>query len=283
MAYITNFNASRILQQADLKGIKIQERGLFRKSIYFFNWYEELFLKVYQEMLENPEYFFGKVYQKIEGERDEYIFTSPPKAPAYHESLDCPLLHSDYKNFIIPEEIRNRGPEKVSEFRKWFSTNQDLYEKDAALFQMRLNAKWKIVVPLNEIEKSNSGVVEIKNQSLTELIAKISELLDQARNFVNSSSKNKQMLSTYHQKYAYLGLREDPLEKNNTPYPDEDLKDKMEYFEKNFKRPVKNLLLEYYRMTFNPDLQFDGKLLEGVGFTACSQCAGEFSTFEKIN
>lgn len=276
MAYITNFNASRILQQADLKGIKIQERGLFRKSIYFFNWYEELFLKVYQEMLENPEHFFGKVYQKIETEKDDYIYTSPPKAPAYHENLDCPLLHSDYKNFIIPEEIRNRGPEKVREFRKWFSTIQDLFEKDAPAFQMRLQAKWGILVSLSEIEKSNSGVVEVKNQSLEELIAKISELLDQAKKYINSSPENKQMLSPYHQKYAYLGLREDPLEKNNTPYPDEYLKEKMEYFEKSFKRPIKNLLLEYYRMTFNPDLQFDGKLLEGVGFTGCSQCAGEF-------
>lgn len=273
MAYITNYNASRILRQADLRGMKISERGIFKKSIYFFNWYEEMFLKVYQEMLENPSQFFGKVYQKVQREADDFTFVSPPRPPAYHEKLDCSLLHSDYKNFEIPQEITQQGEGKVLEFRKWFLTVQNLYEQDPAAFQMRLQAKFGILVPLSEIGISNSGVAEVENQSLDQLIQRIFKLLDEARVFIKSSPENQQILSPFNQKYSFLGLRDEPLEKNLTPFSDDVVKAKMNEFEMNFKRPVKNLLLEYYRMTLNPDLTFDGDLLEGVGFVPCSQCS----------
>ncbi|GAB2478806.1 hypothetical protein [Algoriphagus taiwanensis] len=278
MAFITNFNASRFLREADLNDIKIRERGLFRKSIFFFNWYEELFLKVYQEMLENPTHFFGKVYKKIEKETDDYSYVSPPKAPSYHDNHDCPLLNADYKNFLIPDEIRAQGIEKVNEFRNWFNTVQHLFENDPAAFQARFMARWKILVSINEIERANSGVAEVQNQSLDELIGKIVHLLDEAKSYINSSSENKQILNTHNQKYAYLGLREDSLDKNNTPFPNELLKEKMAHFELNFKKPIKNFLLEYYRMTLNPNLKFDGKLLEGVGFVPCPQCCDEIDS-----
>lgn len=84
----------------------MRNRGIFRRSIYFFNWYEEIFLKVYQEMLENPEEFFSKIYKKIEKPVDDYQYVHPPKPPSFHNSLDCPFLTSDYKNFEIPREIK---------------------------------------------------------------------------------------------------------------------------------------------------------------------------------
>ena len=39
-----------------------------------------------------------------------------------------------------------------------------------------------------------------------------------------------------------------------------------------FKQPLKNLLIEYYRLKFNPDIKMDGKFLEALGFKECSCC-----------
>lgn len=274
MAYITNYNASRILRQSDLKGVKMDKRGIFRKSIYFFNWYEELFLKIYQEMLEFPEEYFSKLYRKISKPVDDFYYVIPPKSPAYHESLDCPFLLSDYRNFEVPVEIKNQGTEKIIEFRQWFLEVQSLFERDPAAFQARLQLKWKILIPLNEIEKQNSGFADVKNYTLEDLVNKINELLGQARAFMKSSVPNTIILKRY-QKQAYFGLRPDPLENNNTGFSDDEVKKVLAIFDTEYKKPIKNLLLEYYRVTFNPKLKFQGTLLEELGFIACSSCAGK--------
>lgn len=266
-----------MLRQSDLRGIKLEKRGIFRRSIYFFNWYEEIFLKVYQEMLEKPDEFFSKIYKKIENPVDDYQYVHPPKPPAFHNSLECPFLTSDYKNFEIPREIKKKGVEALIEFRKWFLTVQDLPEKNPEAFQARLQARWGVIVPLNEIEKSNSGFAQIKNFSLEALITEINNLLNQAYSFQHSSNKNKEILKAF-QKHAYLGLRPEPLEANNTNYSDEEVKEVLVDFETKFKKPIKNLLLEYYRVALNPDLKFEGSLLEGIGFAPCSNCSVEFIT-----
>lgn len=282
MAYITNYNASKILLQSELKGVKIKNRGIFRRPIYFFNWYEETFLKVYQEMLEEPELFFSKIYKKVEKPRDDYTYVIPPKAPAYHEKLDCQFLHSDYKNFEVPIEIKRKGKSKIEEFRQWFSTEvQELFIKDPAAFQARLQARWKILVPINEIERSNSGFAEMKNFTLEELVNEVNTLLDNAKNFKESSSKNNEILKAF-QKHAYLGLRPDPLEKNNTSYSEDEVKEVLAVFETEYKKPIKNLLLEYYRVILNPELQFKGSLLESIGFVSCSNCAGKYTSIEDL-
>ena len=41
-----------------------------------------------------------------------------------------------------------------------------------------------------------------------------------------------------------------------------------------FKKPIKTLLEQYYRVKYNPDLSFEGQLLDRLNFRACSVCDG---------
>lgn len=281
MAYITQYNASRILKDANLQNIKIKNRGIFRRSIYFFNNFEETFLKVYQEMLENPDEFFSKVYSKFEEPKDNYFYLTPPKPPSYHEKSNCSFLNSDYKNFEIPKEIRKKGNVQAEEFRKWFATVQYLFDKDPEAFQVRLQARWGILVSIAEIAGINSGVSDIKNYDLETLVSEIDKLLIEARKFRYSCSKHDEILKRF-QKKAYLALKEDPIDDNSTSYSDEEIKVILKEFELNYKRPIKSLLTEYYRVSLNPEMKFEGKLLDSIGFFPCSSCAGNFIPVDEV-
>lgn len=138
-----------------------------------------------------------------------------------------------------------------------------------------------VLVPLNEIEKSNSGFAEIKNFTLDELVKEINDLLTKAYSFQNSTLKNKEILKAL-QKHAYLGLSPEPLESNNTNYSDDEVKQVLAIFETEFKKPIKNLLLEYYRVGLNPELKFEGSLLESIGFAPCSNCGGGFVPVDEL-
>ena len=39
-----------------------------------------------------------------------------------------------------------------------------------------------------------------------------------------------------------------------------------------FKKPFKDLLLQYLMVKYNPDLKFDGLLLDQLGFKMCHNC-----------
>ena len=40
-----------------------------------------------------------------------------------------------------------------------------------------------------------------------------------------------------------------------------------------YKVPIKDLLMHYFRVKFNPNLGFDGHLLDQLGFKPCSNCS----------
>lgn len=43
-------------------------------------------------------------------------------------------------------------------------------------------------------------------------------------------------------------------------------------YDRYFNTPTIKLLTEYYRITLNPDLEFDKDLLEQLGFKRCYKC-----------
>jgi hypothetical protein len=53
---------------------------------------------------------------------------------------------------------------------------------------------------------------------------------------------------------------------------DEELRDFLRSYMDKYKTPTKGMLVDYYRVRFNPDLQFSGDLLEQLGFLKCYHC-----------
>ena len=73
-------------------------------------------------------------------------------------------------------------------------------------------------------------------------------------------------------KYSFLGKYHEPLYNNTTGYSDEVVKDFLVDYEERFKRPIIELLYNYYRVKFNPDLEMEGYLLDQLGFRPCVHC-----------
>ena len=80
--------------------------------IFFFSTYEENALLAIQELLKDPEKYFNDIYVPYEP-IDTYSYVYEGKHPAYHKTIDCPRLNAGYKNFVIPNEIKENGVEAV--------------------------------------------------------------------------------------------------------------------------------------------------------------------------
>ena len=93
----------------------------------------------------------------------------------------------------------------------------------------------------------------------------------EAGKYYYANSKHTKILKQY-SKFAFLGTYNEPLYNNNTGYSDEEVKSFLVIYEEKFKRPIKDMLRNYYRVKFNPELEMEGYLLDQLGFRPCSHC-----------
>jgi hypothetical protein len=271
LVYITQSNAARILRKFEFDLDVPLSCKIYEISIYMFNKYEQQYLLKYQVLMQHPELFVNGRYQKIQRE-DSYRYIYENYVPAYHYSIKCERLHSDYQNFWIPDEIKEQGKEKIEEFRSWFQKNSYLRATEKSdVFNMRMFHAFKIK-EVHSVSHKNSGIAEIENLNLAELKEKLDSLIKEAGRFYYQSAKNKLILKKY-QKRTYLLKKEaEPLEDNDTEFSDEDIKAFLESYNDKFKKPIIHYLQEYYRIKYNPDLAMESSLLDALGFQPCNVC-----------
>lgn len=136
---------------------------------------------------------------------------------------------------------------------------------------MRLLAKYGIAVPLENIKRDNTGLEEIINYDLEHLEANIDGLIKAAGRYYYANENNTAILKVY-SKHTYLAYRKEPLQNMFGDLKDEDVKNFLKDYDNRFKKPLKRLLIEYYRLTLNPEIELKGTLLEHLGFKACRNC-----------
>jgi hypothetical protein len=272
MAIITASNAKRIVINSDLNNLKLTGE-IYKKPMYFFSRYEKTQLLAIKEFLKDPENYFREVYQPV-NRKDTFTYIYEGKKPAYHKSTQCPMVNSNYENFYIPEEIKEKGEVTIADFRKWFQTVKHLLIEDIKAFEMRLQSRWGIHTNLKGIEKDNSGNEDISNYDLAKIEERIDTIIKEAGRFYHATSKNNAILKVFSQ-WSYLGNSKDPLKKNETGYSDAEVKEFLRDYHKQFKRPLMTLLIEYYRLTLNPDIKLEGTLLDALGFKKCNHCYSE--------
>ncbi|MHA1692181.1 MAG: hypothetical protein ACTSU7_11185 [Candidatus Heimdallarchaeaceae archaeon] len=269
MAYITLANASSIIFKSEIKNLDLQGE-LYKKKIYFYSKFEKNALLAIKELLENPEAYFTDVYEAFEP-LDTYTLVYEGRRPAYHNQLDCPSLSSDYENFEIPEEIREEGKTKVIEFRMWFESVRHLLEDRPDAFVARLQARWGIHTNVNAISRGNSGFLEMENITIEDLECRIDERIKSAARFYYKSEMTQAVLRRLSQ-YTFLAYKDEPISINHTGYDDETTKMLLKYYDKEFKLPLKKDLIEYYRLTLNPEVEMQGTYLKNLGFKPCGHC-----------
>lgn len=265
MSYITISNALSILFETDIKSIEI-EGSIYKKPIYFFNYFEVNRLLAIQKLIADPEEFLTSYYKPIE-KKDSFTLVFEGKAPAFHHDANCERLNSDYKNFLIPEKIKRQGKTAILGFRNWFKENQTLLDKPA-VFAMRFHLKWGYELNPKNIQYENSGISEFEDFSPKEIEEKIDELLKKAGKMYK---ENTVILSKYN-KYSYLGFSKEPLKDNKTGFSDEEVKKVLRVFELEIKKKIMPIIISYYRVTLNKDLNLHENVLKQLGFVPCSFC-----------
>lgn len=268
MAYLTLANVNRILYNSDLQSIDLKGE-VYKVPIYFFSKYEENSLLAIQELLNDPDKYFTEIYIPYKP-KDTFSYVYEGKNPSYHKHSSCPRLKSNYQNFEIPQEIKDKGAESVKEFRLWFETVKDLLE-EPDIFVERLRLKYGIVTNPRAIRIDNSGITERENYKIEDLEKNIDNLIKEAGRFYYQSKKNTTILRKF-SKQTYLAYKSESLYKNNTGYSDEDVKKLLKDYDQEFKRPLKRDLIEYYRLRLNPNIEMEGHFLEQLGFKPCAHC-----------
>ncbi len=283
MAYITKANSKRILKKINLSSIGDIEGDVYKMPIYFLSKWETKYLLLMQSLLKEPEKFAIEVYQPVVNKDTyQYVYESE-QPPSYHTNKDCERLHSKFKNFEVPFEIKARIREKggdeelekmqVQKFRDWFKNHFDLFQNEPDKFLKRLDIDWNVQRKLNEIDKENSGIENFDNYDLADFEKEIDKIIHEAGRFF-TSNPDKQSIIRRFQKLTFLAYKKDAIENNDTHLSDSELKDFLREYDSKFKKPLKELLIEYYRIKYNPDLSFDGKILERLNFRECSFCNG---------
>jgi hypothetical protein len=300
MAYITAANYKRIIGKINLKEVCDMDVEVYKKPIYFLNKSEEKYLKSMKLLLKDPAKFAIEIYKPINSEDTlKYVFESE-NSPCYHSNLDCENLKSVFKNFEIPFEIKERVREKsinegkneneifflqkqqIKIFRRWFRENFICFQNDPEEFLRRLDIRWNVQRNIKEIERGNSGIETILNLNLVELENEIDGVLREAGRYFNENN-DKQHLIRRFQKLTFIAYQKGEIEINDTELSDDELREFLIEYDTKFKKPIKNLLIQYYRVKYNSELSFDGLLLDRLNFKPCSNCYESDKIRDDIN
>jgi len=266
MVYITKANMQKIISSSNIKDIDIKGE-IYKEKIYLFSKYEENELLAVQELLKDPEKYFDKVYKPYKS-KDNKQYVYKEQSPAFHTINNCERLTADFINLKIPEIIIQQG--LVDEFREWFKTVEHLMDNPAA-FKMRAELKWGFSIYLEEVVYKNSGFLGYDNICIEELEGKIDKLLKSAGLFYYSSDKNTIILKRFG-KLTFLAYKQESIYNNETGYDDDKVKVLLREYDNEFKKPLKDLLIKYYMLKFNPDIEIKKSLLDSIGFRQCSHC-----------
>lgn len=291
MVFITKSNSKRLLRKININEIPDIVGEVYKKPIYFLSKWETKYLLLMQSLLKEPEKFAIEVYHPVVNKDTfQYVYESE-QPPSYHSNKSCVRLTTKFKNFEVPFEIKKRIREKeekegktleeiqilenkqVEVFRAWLKENFELFNSDTEGFLNKLDIRWNIQRNVSEIERNNSGVESIDNLNLAQLEIEIDKIISEAgRYFVNNT--DKQTIIRRFQKLTFLAYRKGNIDINDTELSDDELRAFLLEYDTKFKKPIKELLIQYYRVKYNPDLSFEGQLLERLNFRACSFCDG---------
>lgn len=271
MAYITISNSKKLIRQLDEVKLDCITERIYKKDIFFFSRRESANLKGIRELFRDLEKFVLVFYVPIEVV-DTFRYVFPENQPAYHKNGTCLRLNSNFINIEIPAVIREKGPDEVMKFREWY-TKTDFKVDDPKDYIYKLQLKFPYVGEINPntIDYKNSGVELKKNYSLEDLEKEIDDLLSKADSYFEDNPNIRDLIYRY-QKLTFLGYIDGALRNNSSGLIDEELKAFLKSYDQTFKAPVKERLVEYYRIMFNPEMEFEGRLLEKLGFRPCNAC-----------
>lgn len=221
--------------------------------------------------------------------KDTYSFVNEEARHAkYHSSNSCKALHAIYKDIEIPVEIKFKNGsedidiERVEAFRRWFKQEEitNLYNTNQKKFIEKLQFKFNLKNPPRPIEIGNGEFHEVTNMSLNEIAFKIEHIINGVDEFYNKSEDYKNVLvnhgfSTKTFLVTSKKYRDVPINNNFTNLSDKEVRIILTEFYNKIKKPVLDLLTNYWILKLNSCLDFNKSLLEQLEFQPCKLCIHE--------
>jgi len=278
LVYITNASLNLISRSLRSKNFKNKKMNFSRKEITFmisndikdeFSITEEDLNEFFNtqdlqdmhtKIMINKD--FGKFLELIDENQKFitlYIYNQNKKyaydinAPAYHSTTSCKWLKSRFLNVEIPKECRV-DKEKYIEIKTWIKNNKTLSFKE---LNDKFKKKFNYSENLINIELENSGNIDVDNYKIKEEIKKC---YTQLRFNFNEEISKKINAYRYAPKSSIDKIQKSTLdEKFHKPIMD---LHKAKYL-------LKNIIIDIYRMKYNPNLAFNSTILDSIGFNRC--------------
>jgi hypothetical protein len=283
--FISRSNFIRITSKYNIQIDDLND-VVYKKAIYFLSRVEINRILSIKQFLINSE--DGMV--KFTGSgfiEDTYNYIHEESHHAkYHKDCQCKGLRSIFKDLVIPVEIKYKeGSEeldylRIQQFRNWFKQKEitDLYYSDVKRFIEKLQVKFQLVNPPKPVELGNSDIQKISNYSEEELEKKIDELICKASNFYNQSEMNREILvkNNFSKKTYYVTskkYKDQNLSIEGKNYSNEEIRDVLTEFYRMIKKPIIDLLIDYWIIKLNPSLNFNENILEQLDFESCKLCS----------
>ena len=267
--YITKHNSKKLLKQFDIKNSVVNE---FVSEIEF-KWFHEYEVKhlLALRLLYSDLNAFLKKYNKI-NTIDTFTYFQEGNKPSFHNSTACKYLYSSFSNFKITREMRRK--KIVEKVREWYKEQRFKYNIENELDREIIISNCKLKFGLNEIPEFvhyvSKGIEENANYNIETVKERLENTIKNANYFYESDNDNKSILDKYGKliyfdNYEFCGL--DKISEENHSV--------LKEFAQDYKSKVAYWLSEYYRIKFNKNIEFEGSLLEKLGFQECSICSND--------
>lgn len=282
--YISKANFLRITNKYKIE-LDDSNDTIYKKTIYFFSKFEINRILTVKQFLINAkdEYIIYKGSGFI---KDSYSFVHEESHHAkFHLDSACTGLNSVYRDLEIPIEIQYRNGsstkdiERINQFRAWFKQKEitELYYTNQKRFMEKLQLKFHLINPPRQVELSNGGIQKITNYTEKELEQKIETLIKMASTFYNQSVKNRDILvvNNYSRKTFYITSKRyqaDDLSIDGKDYTNEEIRNVLKDFYVKIKKPLIDLLIDYWIVKLNPTLDFNKSILDQLDFEPCKMC-----------
>lgn len=282
--FITKSNFMRITREFKVELENLND-AVYKNAIYFFSDIEKnRILSVKQFLIHSKDELIKFQGSGFIPDSYNYVYEKSRHAK-YHRDSQCEKLNSSYSDIEIPVEIKYKAGtgeldiERIEQFRAWFKQPEisNLYHTNQKRFIEKLQIKFQLVNPPKPIEINNGGIKKVSNFSEKELEAKIDELIKLASSLYAQSDMNREILvknnfskRTYYvtsKKYKDVNLY--IYDKN---YSNDDIRAVLTEFYLKIKKPIIDLLIDYWIIKLNPNLDFNQNILEQMDFEPCKSC-----------
>lgn len=271
MPFVTEYNTTLVFKKliGEIPD-NIRDWQPYKKSIYFLNRLDKTNLQYFKKFCENPIENIDTIYNPIEV-IDKKVFVYEGSSPSYHKYENCERLSSNFINYRIPTEIKEKGEEEIEKYRAWFKENAETFAERPDIYQMRLQTKFGIIEGIQQVDYKNSGNVYKENLTLEEIESRIDSLLYNAAQYYKRDERRQQAIKRF-QTATFLAFKEDDINDNPTDYTDDELKAILKEYFYLFIEPTIYFLKEFFKTFYSTDIEINEKIFEGLNFKKCGYC-----------